>query len=61
MLYTCVQEADDLHSLFQVYVIYVEANSSFCNEHSWHEYPILIGNNRTLCNLFAVQSKWQLP
>jgi hypothetical protein len=40
-----LQEADELCSLFKVYMIYVEA-SSCCNENFWHEYPIRIGNNR---------------
>jgi hypothetical protein len=56
-----LQEAAELHSLFQVYVIYVEANSSCCNECFWHKYPICIGNNRILRNTFVIPSKWQLP
>jgi hypothetical protein len=60
-LYMDLQEADELRSLFQVYVIYVDVNSSCCNEHFWHEYPIRVGNNRILLNPFAVPQKWQLP
>ena len=42
-------------------MINVEASSSSCGQHFWHNYPIRIGNNRILCNLFAVSSKWQSP
>jgi len=47
--------ADELHSLLQIYVIYAEASSSCCGEHFWHDnYPINRGNNKILCNPFAV-------
>lgn len=48
-----LQEADELCSLIQVYVTYVEASSSYCCKHFWHNYPISTGNKRicvTICS-----------
>jgi len=41
-----LQEADELCSLIQVYVTYVEASSSYCCKHFWHNYPIPTGNKK---------------
>jgi hypothetical protein len=48
-------------TFFVLGVIYVQASSSCCNEHFWHDCPIRIGNNKILYNPFAVPSKWKLP
>jgi hypothetical protein len=55
-LYTNLQEADELSSLF----VNIQTSSSYCGEHFWHNYPIRKGKNRILCNLLAGPSKWQL-
>jgi len=48
-----LQEADELCSLIQVYVTSVEASSSYCCKHFWHNYPIPTGKKRicvTICS-----------
>jgi len=58
-LHVYLREADGLCFLLQVYVIYVEASSSWCSEHFWQDRPICRWNNRILCNPFPVPSEWQ--
>lgn len=52
-LRTDLQDVEELRSMSQVYVIYVEASSSCSTEHFWHPYPIRIKTTEVCVTFYS--------